>query len=258
MRESLKIYDNKLFFVDEDFYYLTSDNFSSFCKYTDSFFVIITRDYLSNLPYSFSDIYEMKASGKFHTLKRKFPTEVFNKLNCHANANCVVEDSNSGFTFFQKYYKFCTSANGKRNIKSVIDSNTEIVIADGAAFGSEIEVVLTKLQNKAHTLFLPESFEYLLLCSDLFKDNKDVQILLKDPYKMIDGLSLSWEEFFTKFLMNITAGFSNAYTKSNLNYCYSEDCCIRDKQKCNMNKIQNKVSRLINSYSDKVAKIEIF
>lgn len=63
MRDNLQEYDGYVFFCDETFPYLFTDEFAVFCKYTDSFFVICCRAKMANLPYSYKEIYQMKVSG---------------------------------------------------------------------------------------------------------------------------------------------------------------------------------------------------
>ena len=65
-----------------------------------------------------------------------------------------------------------------------------LVIADGAAFGSEMERVteLMKLRNDIY-LYLPESFEWLILQSGpVAKEN--LMALLDKPYNYIDSEKL--------------------------------------------------------------------
>lgn len=51
------------------------------------------------------------------------------------------------------------------------------MIADGAAFGSEIEKVLEVIgQREQMALYLPESFEWLILESDVLND-KDIRVM---------------------------------------------------------------------------------
>lgn len=52
-----------------------------------------------------------------------------------------------------------------------------MVIADGAAFGPEMDRVLQLVQTRENlTLYLPESFEWLILSSGILKDAEVVQI----------------------------------------------------------------------------------
>lgn len=74
--------------------------------------------------------------------------------------------------------------NGKSNVFHYLNSTGEkriLVIADGAAFGSEIDRVLQLLKTKKNAvLYLPESFEWLILSSGVLKSSI-VENLLKEP-----------------------------------------------------------------------------
>ena len=89
----------------------------------------------------------------------------------------ITEDSNSGYQFFSELAKAqkitCISADGKSNIIQKLEENrdikgTKLIIADGAAFGSEmreLNVYLNNIENAA--LYAPESFEWLLLSCNI-------------------------------------------------------------------------------------------
>ena len=76
------------------------------------------------------------------------------------------------------------------------------MIADGAAFGSEIDRVLQLIKSSANiTLYLPESFEWLLLTSGIFKE-KEIARILEEPSDYIESRKyFSWERFFTALLI---------------------------------------------------------
>lgn len=52
------------------------------------------------------------------------------------------------------------------------EAKSVLVIADGAAFGPEMELVTSLRRFKDVRLFLPESFEWLVLGSGLFDDRQ--------------------------------------------------------------------------------------
>ena len=59
-------------------------------------------------------------------------------------------------------------------------------------------------EKKNICLYLPESFEWLILNSGLIEE-KNVRNILEQPEKFIDSREfLSWERFFTKLLTDIT------------------------------------------------------
>ena len=69
-------------------------------------------------------------------------------------------------------------------------------------------------------LFAPESFEYLLLNSNLFPD-KEIGVILENTQDNADSREyMSWEQLYTKLIMDLTEGTKMQYTKSKLNDYY--------------------------------------
>lgn len=114
----------------------------------------------------------------------------------------VVEDSNSGFEFFNTLCKRsgipCISAGGKSSVYNAVFERQEsnvLVIADGAALGPEMELLTSLQRFKNIQLFLPESFEWLVLQSGLLND-KQTRDMLANPAAYIESESFfSWEQF---------------------------------------------------------------
>ena len=72
-------------------------------------------------------------------------------------------------------------------------------------------------------LYLPESFEWLILTSGILKDTEVAQIL-QTPFDYIDGKDyFSWERYFTALLTEKTTGTYLNYTKKTLNEAYLSD-----------------------------------
>lgn len=82
-----------------------------------------------------------------------------------------------------------------------------IVIADGAAFGSEIDKVLRLIEKRENiALYLPESFEWLILSAGILK-NSFVDKILDDPSEYVECKEyFSWERFFTAVLIERPIG----------------------------------------------------
>ena len=75
-------------------------------------------------------------------------------------------------------------------------------------------------EKKNICLYLPESFEWLILNSGLIEE-KNVRNILEQPEKFIDSREiLSWEPFFTKLLTHITKDSYLQYRKAKLNTVY--------------------------------------
>ena len=105
-----------------------------------------------------------------------------------------------------------------------------VVVADGAAFGSEIERIY-KLQSTKPgkiVLYLPESFEWLILSSNILND-REVEEILTHPEDYIDSsLYFSWEQYFTSLLSEKTVDtVYMRYTKSRLASFYLQQENIR-------------------------------
>lgn len=243
MRELLSKYDNRVYFCDETFRYLPTYEFAAFCKFTDSFFVICCRDKLDNLPYSFTEIYSIISSGKYHKLEKVYDS--FLKIpELQKNTNILIEDSNSGFQFFNKISDYVDSANGKSNITDrLLNKHYDIIVADGAAIGSEISDITATLPKNT-ILFLLESFEYIILCSEMFS-NFDISDKLYHTEKYATGLYFSWERYYTELIEKLTSNKKYSYSKTRLNPCYYEKCCDND---CELNKISNKTNTILNTF----------
>ena len=124
----------------------------------------------------------------------------------------------------------CISAEGKSNIfdtlKKVANQDV-LIVADGAAFGPEMEKVMKFMQVKNNiNLYLPESFEWLILCSEILTD-QEIKKILKSPYEYIDGAEyMSLERYFTKLLIEKTKDTYLSYNKRILNPSYKQEYVV--------------------------------
>lgn len=140
---------------------------------------------------------------EFKELYSNYPVIKHNKIE-----NIITEDSCSGYQFFAAVFgtAHMVSAEGNSNILPAIQKlmkGDTLVIVDGAAFGAMIEDCLAYL-NARHDLrvsvWLPESFEYLILKSGVARSPELVEIL-EEPADYADSLQYeSWEQFFTELL----------------------------------------------------------
>lgn len=97
-----------------------------------------------------------------------------------------------------------------------------LIIADGAAFGPEMDTVMKKINlSNGMAIYLPESFEWLILKSDVIRD-KDIAEVLDHPSDFIESKEyMSWERFFTALLVDKTKDTYLRYSKSKLNDAYN-------------------------------------
>jgi len=137
-------------FVDEGSTFVSSLDFARAIQHSDNYYVLVTREDLSTLPYSVNAILELKkTTSRFkRTYNKAYP--VYDSLTAsnvqlEGVEKLLTEDANSGYQLFtkvgEKYGIVCIPAAGKDNIKQKIfpmKSEKVLVIADGAAFGPQM------------------------------------------------------------------------------------------------------------------------
>lgn len=227
-------------FIDEGNDFVASKDFAARIQNSDNYYVIVTRERLSTLPYSVEEIYGIRDSGKYGSLKRTY-NQLYHLYSQDMLRDFVVphvvitEDSNSGYQFFkyicEKNGQECVSANGKSNIFQVLASQKSdkvLVIADGAAFGPEMEKLMRLIKiDDRFTLYLPESFEWLILNSGLITDSK-LNAILENPQDYIESSNyFSWEQFFNHVLVQKTNNNYLKYNKRSLNPVYLQDNIVK-------------------------------
>ena len=220
-----------ILFTDEENAFIRTEQFASAVRDSDNYFVIITRESLYNLPYSVEEIYGIHSSGKYQNTKQVYQQlyKIYSETEYFPiEPKCIiVEDSNSGYEFFKGVTQECSikceSAGGKTKLYSLLCGMKEetCAIADGAAIGAEMEK-LHKLSQMYRNikLYLPESFEWIILNSGLI-EGKDISEILAQPEKFIESQEyFSWERYFTRLLSQKTEGTIYKYQKSKLNQVY--------------------------------------
>lgn len=226
-QRDLRELENSIVFLDEGRRYVMSQEFAEIICHSSNYYVIVTRERLENIPYSVDEIYGIRTSGKYGALKQSY--HEFYRLYENIPYGClgrelktvIAEDSNSGYQFFRGALedKECISAKGKSNIVGLVMRISEpvVVIADGAAFGPEMERMteIMKVRKDVY-LYLPESFEWLILQSGLIS-KENLQAVLAAPEEYIDSEKFfSWEQFFTEILTESTRGTIYQYNKKKL------------------------------------------
>ena len=236
--DQLSSINNSIVFIDEGNSFVASDDFARKVKEGKNYYVIVTREKLSNLPYSVSEIYGIRSSGKYNSLEPVFHEtyHIYEEPIINLPAGEIIqpellitEDTNSGHDFFNivtnnsKSIKECISAGGKSKVFSTaIDHETQntLIIADGAAFGPEMEE-LCELIRSGWTihLFLPESFEWLILNSGIISDFPQEQISHPEKY-VNSAVFFSWEQYFTQLITQCTRLTPMKYSKDKLPQAY--------------------------------------
>lgn len=111
---------DSIIFIDEGSRFVASKDFALAIQKTDNYYVIVTRERLSALPYSINEIYGIRNAGKYGQLRQTY-NELFH-IYAHNEYNetvmptvVITEDSNSGFQFFSSVCDdkelTCVSAN---------------------------------------------------------------------------------------------------------------------------------------------------
>ena len=233
-QDQLKKINGSIVFIDEDAEYIGSHDFASAIRHTDNYYVIFSREPMHELPYSVDEIYEIRTSGKYHSFHKLYRPQkgrIFAKASeCRKSDVVLTEDAASGHQFYQNYYEGssvqCETAQSNSGIFGWLKAHHDqkvFIIADGAAFGSEMDRVM-KLQHQYPdkiTVCLPESFEWLILQSGLIQV-PGLKEMIIDPSSIIDSKEyFSWENFFEEYLINHTVDSYFAYSKSKLHSFYT-------------------------------------
>ena len=235
-KENLASVNESIVFVDENDRFIASEEFAISVRNSNNYFVIITRENLPNLPYSVEEIYGIHESGKYADLKKTY-NELYriysdsdliqrNKID-----TVITEDSNSGYQFMRSIAEEkgipCRSAGGKSKIYSELlkeKKSVTLVAADGAAFGSEMNRIMELIRlGMSIVLYLPESFEWLILRSGIV-DGKRISAILDHPEDHIESAEyFSWERHFADILVSETKDSFLKYSKDKLNEIYLHD-----------------------------------
>ena len=239
-KEQLANVSHAIVFIDEGNRFVRTEEFVEKIKKSDNYYVIVTRESLEMLPISVTEIYGIRSSGKYgglvpvyHEFYHIYGDEIRNKKNLYPICPeiLLVEDSNAGYEFFSSVAREkgiqCISANGKSNIFNFLIKNKNelkketLIIADGAAFGSQMNRLeqILKQNNLLH-LYLPESFEWILLKSGLIRGSNIAEIL-DDTAEYVESREyFSWEQFFTAVLIQASKDSYLKYSKKKINKNY--------------------------------------
>lgn len=231
----LAVIENSIVFIDEEYTFVRSKAFADAVRGSTNYFVLITRTPLPNLPYSVTEIYGIRNSGKYHYPEKIYhefyPLYADRKTAEKTDGNIlIVEDSRAGFQFFSNALQdgTCVSANGNAGIlataKAFAKENAVTIIADGAAFGAYVEEMTLFLKhNSTMSAYFPESFEWLILRSGAAKILSAADILAHPEDYIESSLYFSWERYFAELLETETAGDAvRAYHKERLAPYYME------------------------------------
>lgn len=109
-KNQLSSLSDSIVFIDEGAAYIKTLEFAKAVKNSDNYYVIFSRESLHDLPYSVDEIYEIKASGKYHKFVKMFKSDkkhIYSLGNIEKNFQfdiLLTEDSKSGYQFFKNYF----------------------------------------------------------------------------------------------------------------------------------------------------------
>ncbi|MDO4538107.1 MAG: hypothetical protein Q4B54_08090 [Coriobacteriales bacterium] len=228
-KNQLERTSDSIVFIDEGSKYVTSEEFARTILGSDNYYVIFSRQALYQLPYSIDEIYEIKTSGNINRLSpihKKRQRHIYGAPNAKRDYDVLLtEDSKSGFEFYKVRFAdselVCESAGTNAGIFAWLNEHKDLrtfVIADGAAFGSQVDRVIKFQQEYPNmvTLCLPESFEWLLLSTGLVGDNSLANALAHTSDYVESAVYGSWEQYFSALLTRLSEGTPFAYSKHHL------------------------------------------
>ncbi len=228
--------ENTVIFIEENNNFVFSEEFARFVRSSGNYFVLVNRAPFNMLPYSIHEIYEIITDGKHTNVKESYHQfkELYSNYPVIGNNRMdvvVTEDSNSGYQFFAHLFdqSKVISAGGNSNVLCVIQGIQKgdmLIIVDGAAFGAMIENCLeyfaARLEQRI-SIWMPESFEYLVLRSGLIW-SKELFEILESPSDYIEAKEHeSWERYYTQLLVSMTNDKIYKYSKKVLNEYYIQD-----------------------------------
>ncbi len=71
-KQQLSVISDCIVFIDEGNEFIRTVDFADTIQKTDNYYVIITRESLPSLPYSVEEIYGIRTSGRYGTLKQSY------------------------------------------------------------------------------------------------------------------------------------------------------------------------------------------
>lgn len=173
------------------------------CKRNDVYFLLMGRKYRKRLPIA------VESTFVFRTIKGVTSNHKFveNELYNAANFKIVkVEDSKSGFYFFDKVFNNVESLGSNSKVINSINEDT-LVIFDAAGFGGYIEDFCKKVKSNTEYAYLGyQSFEFFIL-DEIFKDTSIPS-------------TINMEEGYTEKLRACIQGYSKS------NGCTGDACKV--------------------------------
>lgn len=252
---------NTILVIDESFHAFKTKEFCSVLKEANCYFILITRKMFEMLSYRPEDIFIVKMNKLGENTFEPLYTKGVDYNEACCPDKLIVEDSGSGYEFFKNLcnndISKCIAARGNSNMYSTLRSSCKageraLAIADAWGFGAHLESFLKLRQYNKYNLFLYESFEWLLLQSEMFKNDADVQQALKEPWNYFSAITGSWEREYYDLLKKKTECLPRPYSKSKLPICFLENCCKQNISNCNFLVKNNKIDSILTGVFDNI------
>ena len=237
--------ENSIVIVDEEnSKFVNSVDFARTIKGSSNYYLLITRNYLPQLPYSVEEIYELSGRGKNKRFVKAYTSADYmysergSNINSVAPDMIITEDTKAGYQYWKNISEQkgveCITAESKTTIAKLVSEHKDkkvLVMADGAAFGPEMErlILKQKSSNRSMAICLPESFEWLLLASEILQYadlNKtiDFENIKSLDIEIESSKYFSWEPYFTELLEEATKNSRYCkYSKAKLEEFYMRE-----------------------------------
>lgn len=249
--------DNAIIFIDENNDFVKGNEFASYVKESGNYFVIVTREDVinpigSSLPISINSVISFKMDNRYPKFNKSYKMYEDNTLGEMTSKPDIIITEDTGFAFklLEQYYsKFnvkVISSKGNGNLVNEIrkyNGKKVFAIGDGAAIAAYINELndYVNFNKEDIKLFLPESFEWLILKSGVCDNitpiyyGTHINKLLKATFDYINYKeSMSWEQYYTTVLTTITRKTYLQYDKSedkfNDSYLNEEESKLIKKQ----------------------------
>lgn len=215
--ELLNNYNKGFVFIDEA-EYLLHPRFDEITKKSGLYYIIFSRYPLTSITYSIDEVYEFKkvykGRSRFIMLEKYFD---FKERLEFKPKFLYTEDEGSGFQFYDKTLSNCDviSTHGRSGIGDTVlqdicsyDRENILLIADGSACGGNSDDILAikhecEKRSIKLNIFLPESFEYILLSSKLF-NGAGIDAELERTYDFVESSEvLSWEQYYEGIIKDL-------------------------------------------------------
>lgn len=207
----LKRLSNTIILIDEGVKYVVSKGFSDALDGTDNYIVIIGREgRYGDLTFAINSIYTLSGESFQQQLI------VHNDKVISLKPDVIItEDSKSGFDIISRLFNCkVVSAHGKNNVVNTLEGEHGVIylVVDGAAFGSIIERIINISRYKDVYVFAPESFEYLILATSVFRRHCKQELKYTENYA--DTTSYyTWERYYTELLRSLCKEMHLHYNK---------------------------------------------